>query len=157
MTCSKTLPIISHLNPQQLTKNTPCYPGKQSSFVSSDTIPCGYLHANSLVLTSLTCPSILQGHHLWNGAQVISKYLQNHAEALVYHKDVLELGAGAGLPSLVAAVLGAQNVVVTDYPDADLISNLEHNIASCVALPGPTSIISTQASFSFLDAKISRT
>lgn len=55
---------------------------------------------------------------------------------------MLELGAGAGLPSLVAAILGAQKVVVTDYPDGDLISNIEHNIASCALLPDPTSIIS---------------
>lgn len=44
-------------------------------------------------------------------------------------KSVLELGAGAGLPSLVCAKLGASKVVVTDYPDAALIENLRYNIA----------------------------
>lgn len=34
-----------------------------------------------------------------------------------------------------AAILGAQRVVVTDYPDAELIENLAHNIATCSLLP----------------------
>lgn len=66
---------------------------------------------------------------------------------------MLELGAGAGLPSLVCAARGARTVsgylrgyveghvltkgqvVVTDYPDAALIENLRFNIASCGLLP----------------------
>lgn len=62
---------------------------------------------------------------------------------------MLELGAGAGLPSLVAAILGARKVVVTDYPDADLIANLNHNIANIAAPKDPTSIISARVSKSF--------
>ncbi|MCJ1483178.1 nicotinamide n-methyltransferase [Schaereria dolodes] len=50
----------------------------------------------------------LWGHLLWNGGQVVSKYLQQHAVDLVQGKDVLELGAGAGLPSLICAILGAR-------------------------------------------------
>jgi EEF1A N-terminal glycine/lysine methyltransferase len=41
---------------------------------------------------------------------------------------VLELGAGAGLPSLVSAEIGAKFVVVTDYPDPDLVKNLWTNV-----------------------------
>ncbi|KFY30110.1 hypothetical protein V493_02134, partial [Pseudogymnoascus sp. VKM F-4281 (FW-2241)] len=41
------------------------------------------------------------------------------------------LGAGAGLPSLVAGRLGARRVVVTDYPDNSLIENLRWNIEHC--------------------------
>ena len=37
-----------------------------------------------------------------------------------------------------AAILGAQKVVVTDYPDAELINNLAHNIATCSLLPRPS-------------------
>ena len=33
-----------------------------------------------------------------------------------------------------AAILGARKVVVTDYPDADLVENLARNIATCGAL-----------------------
>jgi EEF1A N-terminal glycine/lysine methyltransferase len=72
-----------------------------------------------------------QGHLLWNAAQVITSFLEAHKERYIQQKTVLELGAGAGLPSLVCAVHAARTVVVTDYPDADLIANLQHNIDNC--------------------------
>ena len=34
-----------------------------------------------------------------------------------------------------AATLGARTVVVTDYPDAELIDNIAQNIATCALLP----------------------
>lgn len=40
----------------------------------------------------------------------MSEYLEEHADRLIVGKDVLELGAGAGLPSLVCAVRGARTV-----------------------------------------------
>jgi nicotinamide N-methyltransferase len=56
-------------------------------------------------------------------------------------RTVLELGAGAGLPSLVCALNGASQVVVTDYPDADLIDNLRYNIDHCGLLSSPPRIV----------------
>jgi len=78
---------------------------------------------------------------LWNAGKVIAQYLENNVEELVRNKDVLELGAGAGLPSLVCAVRGARQVVVTDYPDADLIENLRYNIGHCELLSARTNIV----------------
>lgn len=72
-----------------------------------------------------------QGHLLWNAAQVISSFLESHREKYIRGKTVLELGAGAGLPSLVCAVHGASTVVVTDYPEADLVANLQYNVDNC--------------------------
>lgn len=72
----------------------------------------------------------LWGHHLWNAGRIVSKYLESR-KFLIESKTVLELGAGAGLPSLVCAILGAKAVVVTDYPDPDLIENLQYNIEHC--------------------------
>ena len=66
--------------------------------------------------------------------------MEEHADELVKGKSVLELGAGAGLPSLVCAINGASQVVVTDYPDADLIENLRYNIDHCDLLPVPRAI-----------------
>ncbi|OLY79667.1 Protein N-methyltransferase NNT1, partial [Smittium mucronatum] len=48
----------------------------------------------------------LWGNYLWNASVVLAKYIERHAE-LVSGKTVLELGAAAGLPSLVSAALGA--------------------------------------------------
>lgn len=56
--------------------------------------------------------------------------IRGRTPSLIASKTVLELGAGAGLPSLVCAVLGAEKVVVTDYPDPDLVANLWTNIST---------------------------
>ncbi|KAL3420638.1 Protein N-methyltransferase NNT1-like protein 2 [Phlyctema vagabunda] len=69
----------------------------------------------------------LWGHHLWNAGRVIAIYLENN-ENLIRGKAVLELGAGAGLPSMICGMLQAEKVIVTDYPDPDLVSNLWTNI-----------------------------
>jgi nicotinamide N-methyltransferase len=72
----------------------------------------------------------LWGHYLWNAGRVISTYLESQA-SLIKAKTVLELGSGAGLPSLVCAILGAKTVIVTDFPDPDLIENIWYNIEHC--------------------------
>lgn len=69
----------------------------------------------------------LWGHHLWQAGRIVSTYLEKNP-GLIEGKTVLELGAGAGLPSLVCAGLGARNVVVSDYPDVDLVENLQKNV-----------------------------
>lgn len=81
----------------------------------------------STVQISLVGSHPLWGHHLWNAARSFSSYLDAHPE-LYYNRCVLELGAGGGLPGIVAAKNGAKSVVLTDYPDASLIENLELNV-----------------------------
>jgi predicted nicotinamide N-methyase len=73
----------------------------------------------------------LWGHLLWNAGRIVSDYIEQSASRLVEGKFVLEFGAGAGLPSVVSALKGASQVVVTDYPDADLVENLRYNCAQC--------------------------
>jgi predicted nicotinamide N-methyase len=51
----------------------------------------------------------LWGHYLWNAAKCLSWYLDEHKE-IVKGKNVLELGAGAALPSFVAMLNGAEKV-----------------------------------------------
>ncbi|TRM67140.1 putative methyltransferase-domain-containing protein [Schizophyllum amplum] len=85
----------------------------------------------------------LWGHYLWNAARAFSTYLDSNQE-LYKGRNVLELGAGGGLPGLVTALDGAQKVVLTDYPDATLVDNLDFNtqqnlpasIAANVAVQG---------------------
>lgn len=71
--------------------------------------------------------SPLYGHLLWNAGKATTNYVDRRRDDLVRGKTLLELGAGAGLPSLVAA-LAAKRVVITDYPDPDLLQNIERNV-----------------------------
>ena len=85
----------------------------------------------------------------WNAARALARYLER-TPTLYSGKDVLELGAGAGLPSLVVAKSGARTVrtnpsnslplcmrltiwfaqvVMTDYPDQALVDNMKYNAA----------------------------
>lgn len=79
--------------------------------------------------------SSTQGHLLWQAGRTIANYLEEHKSEVVQNKTVLELGAGAGLPSLICGINGAKAVVVTDYPDAELIENLRLNVEGCASLP----------------------
>lgn len=85
-----------------------------------------------------------QGHHLWNAGRVFADYLEEHT-SIISGKTILELGAGAGLPSLMSSIQGASHALVTDYPDADLIENLRYNIDHCTLYPSPPSRGSIQA------------
>jgi predicted nicotinamide N-methyase len=53
---------------------------------------------------------------IWPAATALSTFLDNHDD-YVFDKQVLELAAGLGLPSLVAAGLGAKKVCVSDRSD----------------------------------------
>ncbi|VEU34413.1 unnamed protein product [Pseudo-nitzschia multistriata] len=86
------------------------------------------------------------GLAVWRGAEFLARFLcdaQQEADrkagreedggsgigvAAVRGKKVLEVGAGAGLPSIVAhSVLGAGRVLVTDG-DFDALNNMKHNV-----------------------------
>lgn len=71
-----------------------------------------------------------EAHHLWNGAKVISDHFEEDPSR-VAGKTVLELGAAAGLPSLVCGILDAKKVVVTDFPDPDILSVMQKNVDEC--------------------------
>ena len=64
---------------------------------------------------------------VWPAAQVLAKHLDAQPE-LVRERRVLEIGAGAALPSVVASLLGAAAVVVTDYPDERMLKNMVLNL-----------------------------
>lgn len=83
----------------------------------------------------------LWGHLLWNAGRTMSDYLEDNAATYIMGRHVLELGAGAGLPSLVSAIIGAKSVLVTDYPDVELIQNLDFNITHCKQLVNDTTIV----------------
>ncbi|BAM82278.1 hypothetical protein, conserved [Cyanidioschyzon merolae strain 10D] len=65
--------------------------------------------------------------HVWSGARALADTLCWQPE-LIAGKTVCELGAGAGLVSIVAFLAGADQVVATDYPDPEILNSLESNI-----------------------------
>ncbi|KNZ52633.1 uncharacterized protein VP01_349g13 [Puccinia sorghi] len=72
----------------------------------------------------------LWGHVLYPAAILLSRYIEHHSHHLFpLHQSttVLELGAGGGLPGLTCVLSGASLVVTTDFPDPDLIKNLQLN------------------------------
>ncbi|UNI22632.1 Nicotinamide N-methyltransferase [Purpureocillium takamizusanense] len=95
------------------------------------------MQSGRAVTLHLVGHSPTEAHHLWNGAKFISDYLEDDPAGRVRGKAVLELGAAAGLPSLAAAVLGARRVVMTDFPDPDLVANMQKNIDECDAAVEP--------------------
>lgn len=88
------------------------------------------MQSGKAVTLHLVGHSPTEAHHLWNGAKFIADYFEEEP-ARVRGKAVLELGAAAGLPSLVAGILGARRVVMTDFPDPDLVANMQKNIDEC--------------------------
>jgi len=69
----------------------------------------------------------LWGHYLWNAARAFATYLDGH-QGLYQDRNIVELGAGGGLPGIVTALNGANTVVLTDYPDSALLENLQLNV-----------------------------
>ncbi|KKY34770.1 putative nicotinamide n-methyltransferase [Diaporthe ampelina] len=103
----------------------------------------------------------LFSHYLWNASLLLAEFVESGTLGLgpeqggvasplgpplstfsVAGRSVLELGAGTALPSLLAALLGATRVVLTDYPAPAVISNLTANAARNARpelLPPPSS------------------
>ncbi|EDK45204.1 hypothetical protein LELG_03383 [Lodderomyces elongisporus NRRL YB-4239] len=79
------------------------------------------------ITMKLVGKSPLWGHMLWNAGIFTADYLDKHADTLVRGKKVLELGAAAGLPSLICSLNGCEKIILTDYPDPDLISHIQYN------------------------------
>lgn len=61
-----------------------------------------------------SAPHDLLGLDIWPGALALCNYLAIHP-SLVYGRRVIELGAGMGLPGLLAGQLGAYHSLLTDY------------------------------------------
>ncbi|KAF3761903.1 hypothetical protein M406DRAFT_49624 [Cryphonectria parasitica EP155] len=91
-------------------------------------------HAGQTITLHLVGYSPTEAHHLWNGSRVIANWFETNPGE-VQGRTVLELGAGAGLPSIVAAVLGARRVLMTDYPDVAIVETMWKNVDGCELIP----------------------
>lgn len=92
---------------------------------------------------------LLFSHFLWNSSLLMAELIEAGSLGLdmedpvrggaaafdVRGLEILELGAGTALPTIMAAHLGARRAVVTDYPADPVIDTLRHNIAHNTAKP----------------------
>ncbi|OVA05658.1 Nicotinamide N-methyltransferase-like [Macleaya cordata] len=71
---------------------------------------------------------ILTGSWVWDSSLLLSEWMTSHGrvEFDFEGKTVLELGAGMGIPGMIAALLGATRVVLTDIPS--LLTWLRKNV-----------------------------
>ena len=69
----------------------------------------------------------LWADRIWPSATVLAAHLDAHP-GLAEGRSVLEIGAGAALPSVVAALRGARALVVSDYPDELMLANTRKNL-----------------------------
>lgn len=72
----------------------------------------------------------LFSHFLWNAGLQLAEFMEEEEGGLwsVQGKRVLELGAGTGLAGIVAALMGAREVVVSDYPAEEVLANISTNV-----------------------------
>ncbi|KAG5181676.1 hypothetical protein JKP88DRAFT_148843, partial [Tribonema minus] len=88
------------------------------------------LEPSTLTLTLVSSRHSLWGHLLWNASIRLAEMFDG-GEVDLKGKTVLELGAGAGLPGLIAALCGASTVLITDYGtsvDHTLVEAIRRNI-----------------------------
>jgi EEF1A N-terminal glycine/lysine methyltransferase len=64
---------------------------------------------------------------VWNAAILGADFI-TRGDFSVGQESVLELGAGAGLPGIVAALRGAKMVILSDYDSPNLLANLQANV-----------------------------
>ncbi|ESK93785.1 hypothetical protein Moror_1065 [Moniliophthora roreri MCA 2997] len=83
--------------------------------------------ANHLSITLAVDASPGCGGVVWPAAQILSSYLFRKGPAYLRGRNVLELGSGTGLVGLIAAMLDARHVWVTDQ--APLLDIMEKNVA----------------------------
>eukprot|EP00771_Trimastix_marina_P002443 gnl/Trimastix_PCT/3574.p3 GENE.gnl/Trimastix_PCT/3574~~gnl/Trimastix_PCT/3574.p3 ORF type:complete len:216 (-),score=20.12 gnl/Trimastix_PCT/3574:1001-1648(-) len=75
----------------------------------------------------LGTPHSLWAHLIWNACVVMVDLFESSDYAM-QGKSVIELGAGAAVPSLICALRGASKVVITDYPEEALLDNIRYNV-----------------------------
>ncbi|RMX65115.1 hypothetical protein DD238_005574 [Peronospora effusa] len=68
----------------------------------------------------------------WDGSVVLAKYLEYQRRDDIAGKKIVELGAGTGLVGIAAALLGAQEVILSDLDY--VIDNLANNVAETMKL-----------------------
>jgi EEF1A N-terminal glycine/lysine methyltransferase len=74
-----------------------------------------------------TSPGSLFAFNVWSGSVQLAEYLHKNP-SLVENKYIVELGAAAALPSLVALTNKASKVLITDYPNEMILDAIRLNV-----------------------------
>ncbi len=85
--------------------------------------------SNEPQLASSSGDKDLLGLDVWPAAITLCEYLSKN-ESLVCRKRVIELGAGVGLPCLIAAKIGASEGFISDY-DSRVVEHAHENAIEC--------------------------
>ena len=107
----------------------------------------------SSTIAALEAPVLGSGGHVWDGARFLCAFLESPpGRKLVRGSSVLELGAGThGAPGLLAALLGARAVLLTDR--ATLVPHLracvEANACNLAAVGGGGGALPAVAALEF--------
>ncbi|KIY48361.1 hypothetical protein FISHEDRAFT_65602 [Fistulina hepatica ATCC 64428] len=111
------------MNPEDILNDSGVFIGRKP-VVDDATVSYGPLR-----LSVAPKANTLLADHLFSPALFLAERLER---GLIDVRDrrIVELGAGTGLPSLLSVLLPAppQIVVVTDYPDERIMSNLRQNV-----------------------------
>jgi EEF1A N-terminal glycine/lysine methyltransferase len=98
--------------------------------IFSGALPYGIFKINSTTSVQVAAskqtskvPNKLFAKDIWYGAVLMAEYFRDHP-TIFAGKSVIELAAAAALPSIVAFKLDARLVVATDYPNEELITNI---------------------------------
>jgi len=67
------------------------------------------------------------GGRCWDAAWVLARWLWDHGKELLCDQTVLELGAGIGLPGIIAS-LYAKRVTLSELPESLVLANLKENV-----------------------------
>ena len=92
----------------------------------------------------------LLGLDIWPAALELCTYLAANP-SLVSGANVVELGAGVGLPGLLAAHLGARRVLLTDY-EPQVVAHVAQNATLCGVLDGCSGLCLDWTKLSLLPA-----
>ncbi|KAI8850456.1 hypothetical protein BC829DRAFT_389466 [Chytridium lagenaria] len=93
-----------------------------------------YTHAIRLDLPDVEAAnSPLMAHYVWQASLILSQRIAN-GDISIRDAHVIEVGAGAGLLGVTSGLCGAKSVVLTDYPDSNILRCLEVNAARALGV-----------------------
>ncbi|APA10232.1 hypothetical protein SS1G_07328 [Sclerotinia sclerotiorum 1980 UF-70] len=100
------------------------------------------------IILELSAPAgekgrLLFAHYLWNAGLQLAELFEDgdgkrggRERWEVTGESVLEVGSGTGLAGIVTALMGAKEVVLSDYPDENVLANLRKNVAKNIEANG---------------------